>query len=242
METFYSQLLESSPAEIAELTQGKFGNLTATIFIQVLQGRPMAAVAKDYLKPLSEIKRTYEVCLHSLKCLAQAHVFEAERHEIPTIEVTSTLETVRRALIQKESLLYTLPPMKFEELIADLLRERGYDVHFTRASGDSGRDLLAYIRLPTGHPLLTIVECKRHSPDRALNPREVRAFLAVMNDHDKAPMGILATTTHFGPESRQIEKRNEHRLFLEDADSIRDWISGKGRWKKNPSSELWTPS
>ena len=46
--------------------------------------------------------------------------------------------------------IYELPPRKFEELVADLLVDLGYEVQLTPATHDGGKDILAQMATPIG--------------------------------------------------------------------------------------------
>ncbi len=76
----------------------------------------------------------------------------------------------------KEQLLQRIDSDLFEELVADLLRERGFDVFLTSRTGDGGKDIWATI-VQDGKPITALVECKVRNSKRAIDPLFARAVV-----------------------------------------------------------------
>lgn len=89
---------------------------------------------------------------------------------------------VERLRRQPQS-IYELPPREFEELIAELLSDLGYEVELTPASRDGGKDILAYMSTPHGR-LLCLVEAKRYRQDRPVGVELVRQLYGTLIDAD----------------------------------------------------------
>jgi transcription antitermination factor NusG len=136
--------------------------------------------------------------------------------------------------------LYQIDPRKFEELVAELLRDMGYEVRLTPARADGGRDILAVFKVPAGE-ILTVVECKRYAADRHIGPDLVQRLLWVADQHDRASRAMLATTGFFSAGARNLERDYRWRLGLKDFDSISEWLGGYGHWHRGASSGLWLP-
>ena len=239
MDPHLEDILNLSTEEIHNRLSPLMNDRKLAIIVKTMSGVPMKIVSQDYLIPISEVRTIYQQgrdLLHSLLQTQQDTLSEEE-----TIEVVSVLGRIRRNYDQQVDLHSVVNDREFEELVGELLEEMGYAVELTKNSWDGGRDLLAYYRLPTGRDLLTLVECKRHTPKRAINPKEVRAFVGVMDSYENVPLGIMAITSHFGPSSKLYADKFQHRLFLEDADSIRRWIQDKGQWSRQPGGGLWIP-
>ena len=66
--------------------------------------------------------------------------------------------------------LYKIDPLKFEELVAELLLREGLEVEVTLPSKDGGRDILALEKTSTGSHLY-LVECKRYAKHRPITVR-----------------------------------------------------------------------
>lgn len=143
-------------------------------------------------------------------------------------------------LKQEPHLMYELAPRKFEILIAHLLADMGYDVELTPETRDGGRDILAVFRLPAGE-VLTIVECKKYREDRKVGVDIVERFLFAIDRRDNASCGLIATTSSFTLDARDMESEYKWRLGLRDFDAIRNWLADYGHWTMNATSGLWLP-
>jgi transcriptional regulator with XRE-family HTH domain len=162
------------------------------------------------------------------------------KREVPAqlIEVSSELI---KQLAASPRQLYSLPPRKFEELIAELLHDMGSDVQLTPQSKDGGRDVLASMTTPLGK-LLVIVECKRYAEHRKIGAAIVERFLWTVDRKDRASLGILATTSSFTHDARLLESSNKWRLGLRDYHQLVEWLSRYGTWTDLQRKQLWTPS
>ncbi|MCU7822435.1 restriction endonuclease [Kitasatospora sp. DSM 101779] len=95
--------------------------------------------------------------------------------------------------------LFTMDPIAFEELIAELFRRRGLHTRTTARSGDEGVDVLAEDPDPiTGGRI--VIQAKRYR--HTVPPTAVRDLDATMA-RCGANRGILVTTSGFGPGSRR---------------------------------------
>ncbi|MGB8352292.1 MAG: restriction endonuclease, partial [Chthoniobacteraceae bacterium] len=138
--------------------------------------------------------------------------------------------------------LHELSPRKFEELMTDLLKNRGCEVEIQKQTRDGGRDILAAFPSPFGR-LLTIVECKKYRADRPVGIAIAERFLYVLNDKkDKASCGLIATTSYFSPEVQALAAEIPYRLKLRDFEGIRDWIANYGKWVHEEESSFWIPN
>jgi len=127
-------------------------------------------------------------------------------------------ELIQR-LAQRPELMRELDPRKFEELIADLLRDRGYDVTLTPKSKDGGRDILAIRRDDIG-TALTLVECKRYSQSNHVGVDIIRGLYGVVSA-ERATRGLIATTSFFTRDAHAFRDRVPYRLSFADFDVLR---------------------
>lgn len=136
------------------------------------------------------------------------------------------LETVNDELIlslrRHPELLHEIDPRRFEELVAELMRDRGWEVRLTPRSRDGGRDILAFFKNPVG-TMLTLVECKRWRPDRHVGVEIVRGLYGVVSA-ENASGGMIATTSFFTTPAREFQQSVPHRLSLRDRDALLEWI------------------
>lgn len=61
--------------------------------------------------------------------------------------------------------LYNISPRQYEIFVAELLKDMGYEVWLNNHTRDGGRDIIAILKTPSNDSFVTIVECKKYSPD-----------------------------------------------------------------------------
>ena len=133
-----------------------------------------------------------------------------------------------------------LPPRTFEELVAELIDDMGYDVRLTPQSRDHSRDILAAIDTPLG-PILTLVECKRYQRDNRIGPDIVERFLFTIRERDRANLGVIVSTGLFTSGARRLEDDYCWLLKLSDFEDLQEWIGKYGTWSKARHGGIWLP-
>ena len=115
--------------------------------------------------------------------------------------------------------LHEIRPRQFEELIAEILAQYGWQVQLTPATRDGGYDLFAISKDRAGVQTSWIIECKKYREDRKVGIDVVRELFGVKANLDPAglPGGtagmlMVATTSHF---TKGVQKRKESRYDLE---------------------------
>jgi hypothetical protein len=134
-----------------------------------------------------------------------------------------TTELMAR-LARDPRLLYELHPRQFEEVIADLFAQQGYEVTLTAASNDGGADLYVLDRRGVGS-FLYLVECKRYRADRPVGVGVVRQLFGVVQAFN-ATAGIVATTSHFTSGAQAFATKFRYQLSLHDFVALKKWLSG----------------
>jgi CheY-like chemotaxis protein len=114
----------------------------------------------------------------------------------------------------------------FEELIAVLLRDLGYEVSHTKLTRDGGVDLWALQRSDLGSTLYAI-DAKKYSRSKVIGPEPVRAIYGVAS-LEKASVGMIITTATFGPAARQLATQYRYRISLKDFDDVVAWLRKVG--------------
>ncbi len=124
-----------------------------------------------------------------------------------------------------------MTPRKFEELVADMFRNQGYDVTLTPRSNDGGMDVIAVQRSDIG-TVMTIVECKRYAEDNKVGVDVVRGLYGVV-EQQRATRGIIATTSFFTRGAKAFRSSMPYRLELIDFNKltqhIKEWRNRIGR-------------
>lgn len=126
--------------------------------------------------------------------------------------------------------LYQLTPRRFEELVADILRDLGYIVELTQNSADGGIDIFATQKTGVGE-LLLVVDCKLYSPAHKVGVGMIRSLFAAGERH-KATISMLATSSFFTEPAREFQSFFKYRLSLKDFDDICALLKAYGTDRK----------
>jgi restriction system protein len=167
-------------------------------------------------------------------------VFTDRRSALIETQISAMTRDVARRLALEPELLYRLHPRRFEEVIAEILRDMGFDIALTPETRDGGRDIFALYRMPFGS-LLTIVECKRYSPHRPIGPDVVQRLLWVADNRDKASHAMVATTSSFTEGAKKLQRDFKWRLTLADLKQVTEWLGLYGKWQSNVHGGVWLP-
>ena len=100
--------------------------------------------------------------------------------------------------------LYNLSSRKFEELIAELLYRKGFQVELSPPIKDGGIDIYAAKNDAIGK-FLFLVECKRYTPPNKVGVSIVRSLYGVVQEQ-KANAGIIVTTSYFTTGQKSFRK------------------------------------
>ena len=117
-----------------------------------------------------------------------------------------------------------ITPRQFEEFIAELLNELGFNnVILTPRSGDGGKDVIASHSVE-GIPLTFYFECKKYAESNKIQLETMRSLLGtVAHDSRKVNKGILVTTSTFTKGCKEFIIA-ESRVDGKDYDGILGWI------------------
>lgn len=116
----------------------------------------------------------------------------ADPRVIEAIDVISGLD-------QRPNLL-ELTPKEFESFIQNLFTKMGYQTDQYRSSGDGGIDCMAYKHDPVA-PMKVAVQAKLYT--KTVQPAHVRDLYGTMQ-HEGATLGIMITTSGYGPASAEF--------------------------------------
>lgn len=119
--------------------------------------------------------------------------------------------------------MYKLNPRRFEELIAEILKDLGYSVELTAQSADGGVDIFATQKSGIGEVLL-IVDCKRYAPTNHVGVEMVRALYGI-SEQLRATMAMIATTSFFTKPAQAFQRTLCHRLSLKDYNDLNLWLA-----------------
>lgn len=142
------------------------------------------------------------------------------------IIVVSSMADLMRELRKEPDSLFRMPSRRFEEVVAELLRDRGCIVHLTPSTRDGGFDMYAFCPTPVGQ-MLCLVEAKRYSPSRPIGLEIIRELYGTLCSHD-ANSAMLVTTSRFTPDAREFQNKFQQVLALRDYIDLAQWISSYG--------------
>jgi len=139
-----------------------------------------------------------------------------ELSESPIIRVDFDVisQQLTEYLTSNPDAIHQLSPRKFEELVAYLMEKQGYEVTLTKQSRDGGIDMFALKRDGFGN-FLTIVDCKRYSKQNPVGIDLVRTMYGTLNI-TKASHGIIATTSRFTKDAKELAEEYKYQLSLRD--------------------------
>ncbi len=119
--------------------------------------------------------------------------------------------------------MYEMPPRRFEELIAAIFKNNGFDVYLSPCTRDGGFDVRAIRHDKLTGQNIYLIECKRYAPDNKVGISVVDRLLGVVN-RNNASKGIVATTSTFTKDASAVETANKHILSLTDYNSVERWL------------------
>lgn len=122
--------------------------------------------------------------------------------------------------------VYTVSPRRFEELVARVYEELGYEVCLTPASKDGGRDLHVIRKDHLGSALY-FVECKRYSKERRVGVGLVRQLYGVVSA-ERASAGVLITTSSFTANAKAFQETVPNRVSLREYSDFQRWLDEAG--------------
>lgn len=135
------------------------------------------------------------------------------------------------SLKKQPSDLRKLSPREFEQLLADLLNDMGWEVELTKQTRDGGSDILAYMNTDIGR-LLCLVEAKHYREDRKIGVDLVRTLYGTLCDA-QANSAMLVTSSSFTSGAKGFQQKHEYQLSLKDYADVVEWILKFGKSKNN---------
>jgi restriction endonuclease Mrr len=147
---------------------------------------------------------------------------DSEEQEEPNLIITTIDDEIKKYLRRHPMKLYELSPRKFEELVASILKDLGFDVELTQATRDGGRDIIAHVRNAVCS-YLTHIECKRYAPDNKVGVGIIREVIGVHNIR-RATKSVIVTTSFFSSDAIKEAQMMENQLDLKDFNDLKTWL------------------
>ena len=131
-------------------------------------------------------------------------------------------EEVKKYLSKNPEQLYNLSPRKFEELIAAILVDLGFNVELTKQTRDGGKDIIASISNSLTR-FIMYVECKRFREDNKVDVSIVREVIGVQAI-DMPNKSLIITTSYFTADATNLAKSYEHQVELQDFNNLKGYL------------------
>jgi hypothetical protein len=144
-------------------------------------------------------------------------------------------ENILAAALHEIDAYEALSPREFEEVVAQLLIDRGFDIEQPPRRGDHGYDMAIRCAGPSGTTLV-LVQCKKLSAQARVSAHVVRELYEAVQ-HTGATAGLLVTSSDLTSSARAVADQTGIRLLrLDDLLAMR-----AGEWTPLARHDL-TPS
>ena len=110
----------------------------------------------------------------------------------------------------------------FEELLADILKQFGYEVELQQGTKDGGIDIVAVVRSTSLGPHRYLLQAKRSINRIGVEPVRQLLFL---HQHHRATKSCLATTAEFTRDAIKLASQYPWQIELKDSEGIHQWIT-----------------
>lgn len=161
-----SELTDSQISQAIEASKGF--PLALSILSKLIQGDNIDSILSSTNEPLYDIQNGILVSKNKIITETKPIILDAT-HKLIT------------SLTQQPGTLRNISSREFEQLLADLLRDMGWDVELTKQTRDGGSDILAYMNTDVGR-LLCLVEAKHYREDRKIGVDLVRTLYGTLCD------------------------------------------------------------
>ncbi len=208
---------------VAQLMDDESDNFSLTKVLGMTKGHPLA------ISLLAKLLKNGQP--GNLESILSGHIYDFSKGialsntEIITNvrpRIISATDYLIQKLRKQPQSIYDLAPRKFEELLAELLTDMGWEVELTKATRDGGKDILAYLDTEVGK-MLCLVEAKKYREDRKVGVDLVRSLYGTLYDH-RASSAMLVTTSSFTSGAKEFQEKYEYQLSLRDYSDLVQWI------------------
>jgi HJR/Mrr/RecB family endonuclease len=142
-------------------------------------------------------------------------------------DLRNTIPDLIRLIQEDESYLHHISPREFEEIIAEIFRNQGFEVELTKRTRDGGKDVIAVRRDFLGITMKYFIECKRYSETNKVDVSIVRSLYGVHSGINGPNKSIIATTSTFTQDAIKFAStmlRSEWDMELIDRNAVLQWI------------------
>lgn len=116
-----------------------------------------------------------------------------------------------------------IPPRRFEELVAAIFKNNGFDVTLTPETRDGGIDIFAVQKNVLGGNLLHLIECKRYAANNKVGIGVVQRLAGIVDQH-RANRGVIVTTSTFTEDADEVRRMMPYKLAFAPYTDLTRWI------------------
>jgi restriction system protein len=211
--------IELTDSQISQAVDASKGfPLALSILSKLIQGDNIDSILSSTKGPLYDIQNGILVPKNKIISATKPIIISANN---------KLIESLKKQPVN----LRNLTPREFEELLADLLKDMGWDVELTKQTRDGGSDILAYLNTGVGR-LLCLVEAKHYREDRKIGVDLVRTLYGTLCDA-QANSAMLVTSSSFTSDAKTFQQKHQYQLTLRDYADVVEWIMKFGNKKNN---------
>lgn len=199
-----------------------FSNLTAKLQ-PLLSGYTVLGIHPEdsYTEEKEESDQISEKIISEIYLPDEKKIITAES---PTISIMPANDKVFAYLAEHPGELYNLTSREFEEFMAQLYNNLGYDAELTKTTRDGGKDII--LRKPDIlGDMVFYVECKQYNAKNKVGIDIIQRFAGII-EMDKINGGIIATTSFFSKDAKDwiIEKDLNYKIQMHDFNRIKHML------------------
>ena len=176
-------------------------------------------VDEDIYWLIDEVKNNYNII--NIQDAELIYKLQNDDIFVPEIIIPAQEKLINLAK-NNPSILYSITPRAFEELVAEIFDRQGFDVELTKATRDGGKDIVA-IQSSMGIKLKYIVECKRYARDNKVTLDIVQRLYGVKMA-ENANKAILVTTSSYTKDANKFASQHCWDLSLKDKGDLLSWL------------------
>lgn len=148
---------------------------------------------------------------------------EKNKSNIILLDEATKVQLAIKSIFTNNDEIFKIPSRLFEEIVAELMYKKGYEVELTKATRDGGRDIIALKKMD-GFINRFLVECKRYKKENLVDIRIIRE-LAYVVEKEKANKGIIFTTSSFTKDAMKEADDLKYRMELKNGNHVIDYIN-----------------
>ncbi len=212
-----------SPSEIKKIISHTKGNLTLIRIIADYLNSNKYSI-EEIIKLITE--NIQYNSLHNVKnSTSNSGLIIDNTPEL--IHVTNDIKLINQDILNRIRRspydMHLLNPRQFEEMVAELMTRKGYNVDLTKATRDGGKDLIIANHLDIGN-FIYYVECKKYAPTNPVGVNLVRELAGTITA-DRVTAGLMITSSYFSPDAIQFSEIFKNQISLIDFMKLKEWLT-----------------